>query len=182
MYSACDLYLKDSESNRSAIAQLGFTTEPMMEFDIVLGANRPLDGSYTLSVDEFEWEEGCAFLVLADDTEPHALETGELTTVTLAPNQNHNYTVGTLFLVPPVRADVTSPGCEGVGEASIEVLATGDGPWTVVLNDDQSNVLTGTTDEAGAVTTFVDLESGIYTYAVFNEGTMTCGSTTGVTP
>ena len=179
LYSACDLYLKDSESNRSAIAQLGFTTEPMMEFDIVLGANRPLDGSYTLSVDEFEWEEGCAFLVLADDTEPHALETGELTTVTLAPNQNHNYTIGTLFLVPPVRAAVTSPGCEGVGEASIEVLATGDGPWTVVLNDDQSNVLTGTTDEAGAVTTFVDLESGIYTYAVFNEGTMTCGSTTG---
>ena len=123
LYSACDLYLRDGESNRSAIAQLGFDNEPMMEFDIVLGANRPLDGTYTLSIDDFEWEEGCAFLMLADDTEPRALEAGELTTVTLASDQNHNYTVGTLFLVPPVRAAVTSPGCEGTGEASIDVLA-----------------------------------------------------------
>ena len=179
LYSACDLYLRDGESNRSAIAQLGFDNEPMMEFDIVLGANRPLDGTYTLSIDDFEWEEGCAFLMLADDTEPRALEAGELTTVTLASDQNHNYTVGTLFLVPPVRAAVTSPGCEGTGEASIDVLATGDGPWTVALNDDQGNVLTGTADETGAVTTFADLASGMYTFAVISEGTMTCGSTTG---
>ena len=79
LYSACDMYLLDGEGKRSGIAQLGFDREPLMQFDLMLGANRPLDGEYVVTVEEFEWMNGCAFIVLDDDPTPQPLEAGELT-------------------------------------------------------------------------------------------------------
>lgn len=179
LYSACDMYLLDNAGKRSGIAQLGFDREPMTQFDLVLGANRPLDGDYVVSVDAFEWEEGCAFIALAGEATPRPLESGELGSVSLSSNENHNYTVATIYLVPPVRAEVSSPGCEGTGETSIEVLATGNGPWTVTLTDAGGQALSGEATEDGAATMFGDLASGTYAYEVLSEGSMTCGSTTG---
>jgi len=179
LYSACDMYLLDDAGKRSGIAQLGFDREPMTQFDLVLGANRPLDGEYVVSVDAFDWEEGCAFVALAGETSPRPLETGELARVSLSATENHNYTVATIYLVPPVRAEVSSPGCEGTGETSIEVLATGNGPWTVALNDTNGQVLSGDASEDGVATMFGDLASGTYTFAVLSEGSMSCGSATG---
>lgn len=179
LYSACDMYLLDDAGKRSGIAQLGFDREPMTQFDLVLGANRPLDGEYVVSVDAFDWEEGCAFVALAGETAPRPLEPGELARVSLSATENHNYTVATIYLVPPVRAEVSSPGCEGTGETSIEVLATGNGPWTVALNDANGQVLSGDASEDGVATMFGDLASGTYTFAVLSEGSMSCGSATG---
>ena len=178
LYSACDMYLLDGSGHRSGIAQLDFDQEPMAQFDLVIGANRPLDGQYVVTVEELDWAEGCAFIVMAGETDPSPLVAGELTTVNLSSNANHNYTVATLFLVPPVRAEITSPGCEGSGETAVEVLASGDGPWTVAMQDELGHVLTGETSADGVINTFGDLPSGTYTYTVINEGSMACGSGT----
>lgn len=178
--SACDLYLLDDLGNRSGIAQLGFDQEPMAQFDLVLGSNRPLDGEYVVSIDEFSWMDGCAFIMMADETTPRPIESGELGNVFLTASENHNYHVATVYLVPPVRAEVSSPGCEGIGESAIEVFATGDGPWTVGLSDDNGQDINGDTSIDGATTTFGNLASGTYTYAVLSSGIMSCGSATGV--
>ena len=179
LYSACDLYLRDAQGNRISISQMDFSTEPLASFDVILGANRPLDGNYTVRIEHLDWAEGCAYFVMNGETESLPLELGELTQVQLASTQNHNYNVGTIYLVPPSRAEVSSPGCEGSGDTYIQVLPTGDGPWTVALSDSQGNVLTGTSNENDVTVMFADLASGTYTYAILNEGSMACGSSTG---
>jgi PKD repeat protein len=180
LYSACDLYLKDAEAKRSSIAFLDFEKEPIAMFDVVLGANRPLNGEYTVRIDAFEWKDGCAYFILDGETESRPIETGELAVVSLASNVNHNYLVGTLYLVPQTRAEVSSPGCEGEGDTYIEVLPTGDGnDWTVTLTDSQGLAMEGITNEDGVAVVFGDLPSGTYSYEVESNGTMTCGSSTG---
>lgn len=179
LFSACDVYLRDNNGTRSSIAQMSFDSEPVMTFEVVVGANRPLDGNYTLTVNELDWADGCLQFVPAGETEASPLETGVLATVQLSSSANHNYTVGTLFLVPNARAEVTSPGCEGLGETAIEVFPTGDGPWTVALNDTEGNSFGGTLTENGVTTLFSNLPTGTYTYAILNDGDMTCGEQTG---
>ncbi|MEC8361134.1 MAG: hypothetical protein VX002_02440, partial [Bacteroidota bacterium] len=180
LYSACDMYLLDGEGKRSSIAQLGFDREPLMQFDLMLGANRPLDGEYVVAVEEFEWMNGCAFIVLGDDPTPQPLAAGELTHISLPTGMNTNHTVATVYLVPFARAEISSPGCEGSGETSIDVLATGDGPWSVTLTDGNGQTVSGSASADGVVTSFGDLTSGTYTYAIDNQGTMGCGAVAGV--
>ena len=172
LYSACDMYLLDQEGNRSGIAQLGFDREPIVQFDLMLGANRPLDGEYVVTVEAFDWADGCAFIVMGEDATPQPLEAGELGTISLSTGVNNNHTVATVYLVPPVRAEISSPGCEGEGETAIDVLATGDGPWTVALNDNNGQTLTGEVSADGVATHFGDLASGTYTYVILNDGDM----------
>ena len=180
LYSACDMYLLDGEGKRSGIAQLGFDREPLMQFDLMLGANRPLDGEYVVTVEECEWMNGCAFIVLDDNPTPQPLEAGELTHISLPTGVNTNHTVATVYLVPFARAEISSPGCEGSGETSIDVLATGDGPWSVTLTDGNGQTVSGSASADGVVTSFGDLTSGTYTYAIDNQGTMGCGAVAGV--
>ena len=179
LYSACDMYLLDEEGNRSGIAQLGFDREPIVQFNLMLGANRPLDGEYLVTVEALDWADGCAFIVMGEDATPQPLEAGELGTISLSTGVNNNHTVATVYLVPPVRAEISSPGCEGEGETAIDVLATGDGPWTVALNDNNGQTLTGEVSADGVATHFGDLASGTYTYVVLNDGDMGCGAETG---
>jgi len=178
LYSACDIYLRDVDGNRNGIAQMDFKAEPLATFDIVLGANRPLDGDYTIRVEQMDWTDGCAYVILDGETEVRPLELGVLVNVELSATQNHTYTVGTLYIVPPTRAEVSSPGCEGVGSTHIEVLPTGDGPWTVALSDQAGNNVEGVVDAEGVGVMFAGLASGTYTYAVMSTGDMTCGSIT----
>jgi len=178
-YSACDLYLRDVDNTKNGIVQLAFDREPMATFDLILAANAPFDGDFTLDVTEMNWPEGCVFIQLNGESEAQPLEVGELTQLVLSSSDNNTYTVGTLYLVPPVRAEVSSPGCEGSGETLIEVLPNGDGPWTVALNDHQGNNIDGVVDAEGVGVMFAGLESGTYTYTVMSTGSMTCGSTTG---
>ncbi|MEC7950949.1 MAG: PKD domain-containing protein, partial [Bacteroidota bacterium] len=179
LFSACDMYLLDGEGKRSGIAQLGFDREPLMQFDLMLGANRPLDVEYVVAVEEFEWMNGCAFIVLDDNPTPQPLEAGELTHISLPTGVNTNHTVATVYLVPFARAEISSPGCEGSGETSIDVLATGDGPWLVTLTDGNGQTVSGSASADGVVTSFGDLTSGVYTYAIDNQGTMGCGAVAG---
>ena len=179
LYSACDMYLLDGEGKRSGITQLGFDREPLMQFDLMLGANRPLDGEYVVTVEECEWMNGCAFIVLDDNPTPQPLEAGELTHISLPTGVNTNHTVATVYLVPFARAEISSPGCEGSGETSIDVLATGDGPWSVTLTDGNGQTVSGSASADGVVTSFGDLTSGVYTYEIDNQGTMGCGAVAG---
>ncbi|HBS20229.1 MAG TPA: hypothetical protein DEA66_05230, partial [Flavobacteriales bacterium] len=71
-------------------------------------------------------------------------------------------------------------GCEGSGETSIDVLATGDGPWSVTLTDGNGQTVSGSASADGVVTSFGDLTSGVYTYEIDNQGTMGCGAVAGV--
>jgi len=174
------MYLLDGEGKRSGITQLGFDREPLMQFDLMLGANRPLDGEYVVTVEECEWMNGCAFIVLDDNPTPQPLEAGELTHISLPTGVNTNHTVATVYLVPFARAEISSPGCEGSGETSIDVLATGDGPWSVTLTDGNGQTVSGSASADGVVTSFGDLTSGTYTYAIDNQGTMGCGAVAGV--
>ena len=48
--------------------------------------------------------------------------------IELPSNAVNTPTIGTLYLLPPVKAETVSPGCEGEGEASVSVMASGDGP------------------------------------------------------
>ena len=177
LYSACDLYLRDDAGNRSAISQLDFVEETQTELDVVLAANRPLDGTYTIAVDEMTWNDGCAFITLEGDSVAIPLEEGFLTTIELDGNSNNTRTVGTITLMPATRTEVSSPGCEGEGETSITVLPSGDGPWDIALSDAMGNPVAGTAQGAGIK--FDDLASGTYTYAVLNNGNFTCGAQTG---
>ena len=122
---------------------------------------------------------GCAFIVLGDDPTPQPLEAGELTHISLPTGVNTNHTVATVYLVPFARAEISSPGCEGSGETSIDVLATGDGPWSVTLTDGNGQTLSGSASADGVVTSFGDLTSGVYTYVIDNQGTMGCGAVAG---
>ena len=178
-YSACDLYLRDAEGNSCAIAQLDFDEETTLEFDLMLSANRPNDNTYTIAVDEMNWEAGCAFITLDGDAVATPLEEGVLTTVELNANGNNNYKVGTLTLVPHTRAEISSPGCDGTGETYIKVLPSGQGPWDIALSDAMGNMVEGTPSETGASVMYDDLASGTYTYAVLNNGNYTCGAQTG---
>ena len=177
LYSACDLYLRDDAGNRSAISQLDFVEETQTELDVVLAANRPLDGTYTIAVEEMTWNDGCAFITLEGDSVAIPLEEGFLTTVELDGNSNNTRTIGTITLIPATRTEVSSPGCEGEGETSITVLPSGDGPWDIALSDAMGNPVAGTAQGAGIK--FDDLASGTYTYAVLNNGNFTCGAQTG---
>ena len=125
------MYLRDAEGNSCAIAQLDFDEETTLEFDLMLSANRPNDNTYTIAVDEMNWEAGCAFITLDGDAVATPLEEGVLTTVELNANGNNNYKVGTLTLVPHTRAEISSPGCDGTGETYIKVLPSGQGPWDI---------------------------------------------------
>jgi hypothetical protein len=178
LYSACDIYLRDVDGNRNGIAQMDFKAEPLATFDIVLGANRPLDGDYTIRVEQMDWTEGCAYVILDGETEVRPLELGELVKVGLSATQNHTYTVGTLYVVPPTRAEVLSPGCESHDEAHVEVLPTGDGPWSISVTDENGTTLEGVNQPDVESVLFPIMASGEYTYTVTNEGTMTCGSMT----
>ncbi|MGB2423166.1 MAG: PKD domain-containing protein [Flavobacteriales bacterium] len=179
LFSACDVYLRDGNGTRSSIAQMNFDSEPVMSFEVVVGANRPVDGNYTLTVNESDWEGGCLQFLPVGETEIQPLEPGFLAAIELSSTANHNHAVGTLFLVPNARAEVTSPGCEGLGETAIEVFPTGDGPWTVALNDTEGNSFEGALTDNGVTTMFSNLPTGTYTYAILNDGNMTCGEQTG---
>ena len=178
-YSACDLYLRDADNTKNGIVQIDFVREPVATFDLILAANAPFDGDFTLDVTEMNWPEGCVFIQLNGEADAQPLEEGELMQVALSSSDNNTYTVGTLYLVPPVRAEVSSPGCEGLGSTHIEVLPTGDGPWTVALSDQAGNNMEGVVDAEGVGVMFAGLASGTYTYAVMSTGDMTCGSITG---
>lgn len=178
-YSACDLYLRDASNAKQGVLQMDFNREPVATFDLILAANAPFDGHFTLDVTELNWPAGCVNIVMNGETEARPLEEGELLNIELSSADNNTYTVGTLYFVPPVRAEVSSPGCEGSGATFIEVLPTGDGPWTVALNDDEGNSIEGEVDADGVAVMFSNLASGIYTYAVLSEGTMSCGNATG---
>jgi hypothetical protein len=177
LYSACDLSFRDAAGNRSAISQLNFADETQTQLDVVLAANRPIDGTYTIVVEEMTWNEGCAFITLDGDSVAMPLEEGFLTTVELDGNSNNTQTIGTITLVPATRTEVSSPGCEGEGETYITVLPSGDGPWDIALSDAMGNPVAGTAQGAGIK--FDDLASGTYTYAVLNNGNFTCGAQTG---
>ena len=179
LFSACDLYLLGQDDVRSGIAQLDFDVEPAASFDLILGANRPVDGTYSLEVEELNWAEGCAYIVMDGETEARPLEAGHLVSTQLSASLVHNHTIGTVYLVPPVRAEISSPGCEGSGETAIAVLPTGDGPWTVALSNEFGESMEGSVAEDGVTVVFDDLMSGTYTYAVLNEGSMACGAQTG---
>ena len=125
LYSACDLSFRDAAGNRSAISQLDFADETQTQLDVVLAANRPIDGTYTIAVENMTWNEGCAFITLEGDSVAMPLEEGFLTTVELDGNSNNTETIGTITLVPATRTEVSSPGCEGEGETYITVLPSG---------------------------------------------------------
>ena len=177
LYSACDLSFRDAAGNRSAISQLDFADSTQTQLDVVLAANRPIDGTYTIAVEEMTWNEGCAFITLDGDSVAMPLEEGFLTTVELDGNENNTRTIATITLMPSTRTEVSSPGCEGEGETSITVLPSGDGPWDIALSDAMGNPVAGTAHGAGIK--FDDLASGTYTYAVLNNGNFTCGAQTG---
>ena len=177
LFSACDLSFRDAAGNRSAISQLEFAEETQTQLDVVLAANHPIDGTYTIAVENMTWNEGCAFITLEGDSVAMPLEEGFLTTVELDGNSNNTETIGTITLVPATRTEVSSPGCEGEGETYITVLPSGDGPWDIALSDAMGNPVAGTAQGAGIK--FEDLASGTYTYAVLNNGNFTCGAQTG---
>ena len=178
-YSACDLYLEDALANKHGIAQVDFDREPIAAFELTLGANAPFDGAFSIEVTNLDWNEGCVFIQLTDEAEPQPLEMGALIENDLSSGENHTYIVGTLYLLPPSRVEFASPGCEGEGPTQIEVLPTGDGPWSVTLTDAQENSFEGTLDDEGVGVMFGDLASGTYTYAIDNQGTMGCGAVAG---
>ena len=89
LFSACDLSFRDAAGNRSAISQLEFAEETQTQLDVVLAANRPIDGTYTIAVEEMTWNEGCAFITLEGDSVAMPLEEGFLTTVELDGNSNN---------------------------------------------------------------------------------------------
>ncbi len=177
LYSACDLSFRDAAGNRSAISQLDFADETQTQLDVVLAANRPIDGTYTIAVEEMTWNEGCAFITMEGDSVAMPLEEGFLTTIELDGNSNNTRTVGTITLLPATRAEVSSPGCDGEGETFITVLPSGDGPWDIALSDAMGNPVAGTAQGSGIK--FDDLASGTYTYAVLNNGNFSCGAQTG---
>jgi hypothetical protein len=177
LYSACDLSFRDAAGNRSAISQLDFADETQTQLDLVLAANRPIDGTYTIAVEEMTWNEGCAFITMEGDSVAMPLEEGFLTTIELDGNSNNTRTVGTITLLPATRAEVSSPGCDGEGETFITVLPSGDGPWDIALSDAMGNPVAGTAQGSGIK--FDDLASGTYTYAVLNNGNFSCGAQTG---
>ena len=177
LYSACDLSFRDAAGNRSAISQLDFTEETQTQLELVLAANRPIDGTYTIAVEEMNWNAGCAFITLEGDSVAMPLEDGFLTSVELESHIDNTQTIGTITLVPATRTEVSSPGCEGEGETSITVLPSGDGPWDIDLYDTMGNPVAGTAQGAGIK--FDDLASGTYSYEVLNNGNFTCGAQTG---
>ena len=110
-----------------------------------------------LSVTNLDWNEGCVFIQLTDEADPQPLEMGALIENDLSSGENHTYIVGTLYLLPPSRVEFASPGCEGEGPTQIDVLPTGDGPWSVTLTDAQENSFEGTLDNEGVGVMFGDL-------------------------
>ena len=175
--AACDLYLRHEDGNESSISQLNFENETQTQLDLVLAASSPIDGMYTIVVEEMTWNAGCAFITLEGDSVAMPLEDGFLTSVELDGNSENTRTIGTITLVPATRTEVSSPGCEGEGETFITVLPSGDGPWDIDLYDTMGNPVAGTAQGAGIK--FDDLASGTYSYEVLNNGNFTCGAQTG---
>ncbi|MGB0150387.1 MAG: hypothetical protein ACPF87_05805 [Flavobacteriales bacterium] len=118
LYSACDLSFRDVHGNRSAISQLDFADEPQTQLDVVLAANRPIDGTYTIVVEEMNWPDGSAFITLEGDTTAYALEEGYLTTIELDGNSNNTHTIGSLncqLSCSDVNANDICDGLEATG-------------------------------------------------------------------
>ena len=97
---------------------LDFTDETQTQLDVVLAANRPIDGTYTIVVEEMNWPDGSAFITLEGDTTAYALEEGYLTTVELDGNSNNTPTIGTLHCqlsCSDVNANDICDGLEATG-------------------------------------------------------------------
>ena len=176
--AGCDLYLRDADYNSMAINQVDFAREAMQTYDLVLAANRPLDGEYTVDVGSMNWTEGCVQFTMAGETTARPLVEGHLTDVILDSQANSTYTIGQVHVIPEVRDISVSPGCEGLGSPMIEVIPNGEGPWTVALTDSQGIAYQGESDN-GLTWVFEDLPSGEFMYEVQNEGSFVCGSQVG---
>ena len=162
-----------------AIPRLRLDESPMLAYDLVIKSINPIITSFSVDFTEVNLGDFCAYFELRESGEMVEVTPGTILTVELASNAVNTPTVGTLYLVPPVKAETVSPGCEGEGEASVSVKASGDGPWSVSLTDANGNNVVGVADAEGVVTSFADLASGTYAYTVVNNGTKACGSNQG---
>ena len=178
-----DLYWFSADDNTGAsgwaIPRVALDETAMVAYDLVLKANEPMVNTFDVSFSEVNLGDFCAYFELDESGEMVEVVPGKILTVELPSNAVNTPTIGTLYLLPPVKAETVSPGCEGEGEASVSVMASGDGPWSVSLTDDEGTALAGEVNAEGVVTSFANLASGTYAYTVLSNGTKECGSNQG---
>ena len=110
LFSACDLYVLDSTGTRMGIAQIGFDSGQSVSFDLMLGANRPLDGNYVVEVEDLHWPCGTIAIQLSGESEAVPLSPGPLMSISLDPTLNNTQAVGSLVFTP---FDPSAPGTCG---------------------------------------------------------------------
>ena len=94
LYAACDLFLRDSTGNRTGISQIAFDSGDLVSFDLVLGANRPIDGSYEVRCELLDWCDG-EVIFQSSNNECLLLSEGQfIDSIQLSSTANHVVTIG----------------------------------------------------------------------------------------
>jgi len=176
--NSCNVYFRH-QGWRYGISQVGFEGKTVLVADVMMASMMPVDNVFTVRFEEVAVGDHCAYLQWEGETEWLPLEAGMMNTVTLANNANHqDKPLAKLYLVPPVRSEATSTGCESGEGSTVAITPNGEGPWDIALTNDAGESVVGTWDAPSSTMTFGDLPSGTYTSSVTTEDLFACGTQT----